>query len=372
MKTIKITSDKAEMAKIGKDIIAEKKDIYTPAFIEVLMETIDKNLPDASKEERMNALYCSIYDYWVYGNNVSEEFYYQFPEKTHEEKSTYLTQRNKFTYFWHLSKKSDAYLLEDKWEAYQILKPYFKRDMVKLSGESDYNTYLEFIEKHPVFMLKPLDMGDSHGVEKIDSTKYADKKALFDKMLTAGKEYEVAYRNWKQKSVVLEELIVQSDEFAKIHPASVQTLRFPVVRVNNEVKIYHPYLKVGVNNGAIANELGGFTVGVNAETGVTDTDGYREKGGEAVKIHPNTGIPFAGIQLPHWDELLAFAEELMSKVPTIGYVGWDLVYTPKGWVVIEGNFYGEPIWQMVYHEGTKSEFEELINWKPENEFWWQN
>lgn len=79
-----------------------------------------------------------------------------------------------------------------------------------------------------------------------------------------------------------------------------------------------------------------------------------------------------GIKLPHWDELQEFVEKLMDKLPTINYVGWDLVYTSSGWVVIEGNYYGEPIWQMVYHEGTKPELEELIGWKPESEFWWQN
>ena len=374
MDEIKITSVKSEMAEIGKNIIEEKSEIYTEDFINILLETIDKNLPEASDTERLNALYCSIYDYWVYGNNISEEFYYQFPRKSHEEKKVYLTQRNKFVYFWHLSKKEDAYLLENKWETYKLLKPYFKREMIELRGESDeeFEYFLSFISRHPIFMLKPLDMGDAHGVERIDSNDFSDKHALYKKILTAGKEYEVAYRNWKQTSVVLEELIVQSEEFAKIHPASVQTLRFPVIRINGKIHVYHPYLKVGVNNGAIANELGGFTVGVNPVTGITDTDGYIEKGGEKVEIHPNTNIPFMGIKLPHWDELQEFVEKLMDKLPTINYVGWELVYTSSGWVVIEGNYYGEPIWQMVYHEGTKPELEELIGWKPESEFWWQN
>lgn len=95
----------------------------------------------------------------------------------------YLTQRNKFVYFWHLSKKEDAYLLENKWETYKLLKPYFKREMIELRGESDeeFEYFLSFISRHPIFMLKPLDMGDAHGVERIDSNDFSDKHALYKK-----------------------------------------------------------------------------------------------------------------------------------------------------------------------------------------------
>ena len=60
----------------------------------------------------------------------------------------------------------------------------------------------------------------------------------------------------------------------------------------------------------------------------------------------------------------------MEELSTYGYVGWDLVLTPQGWCVMEGNYSGEFIFQMINGRGYKKEFEELIGWKYEKEFWW--
>ena len=38
---------------------------------------------------------------------------------------------------------------------------------------------------------------------------------------------------------------------------------------------------------------------------------------------------------------------------------------------MEANFTGECMWQLMYEKGTKAEMEALINWRPENDFWWQ-
>lgn len=55
--------------------------------------------------------------------------------------------------------------------------------MIELRGESDeeFEYFLSFISRHPIFMLKPLDMGDAHGVERIDSNDFSDKHALYKK-----------------------------------------------------------------------------------------------------------------------------------------------------------------------------------------------
>ena len=51
-----------------------------------------------------------------------------------------------------------------------------------------------------------------------------------------------------------------------------------------------------------------------------------------------------------------------------------IFYTPppKGWVIVEGNFYGQSLWQMCFQRGMKKEFEELIGWHmDDNKVWWQ-
>ena len=71
--------------------------------------------------------------------------------------------------------------------------------------------------------------------------------------------------------------------------------------------------------------------------------------------------------------MVKIATDLVAVLPPyVNYIAWDFVHTPKGWVIVEGNFYGQSLWQMCFQRGMKKEFEELIGWHmDENKFWWQ-
>ena len=135
MENIKITDIHSEMEEIGRELFQNKQYIYTEKLQNEIYAVIEKVYPAATPEEKEGIFYRSIYDYWVYGCNINEELFYHFSEKTHKEKCEYITVKNRFPYMHHINKKEDAHLLNDKYEAYQILKPYFKRDMIEISGE---------------------------------------------------------------------------------------------------------------------------------------------------------------------------------------------------------------------------------------------
>ena len=141
MENIKITDIHSEMEEIGRELFQNKQHIYTEKLQNEIYAVIEKVYPAATPEEKDGIFYRSIYDYWVYGCNINEELFYHFAEKTHKEKCEYITVKNRFPYMHHINKKEDAHLLNDKYEAYQILKPYFKRDMIEISGERfEYET----------------------------------------------------------------------------------------------------------------------------------------------------------------------------------------------------------------------------------------
>ena len=51
-------------------------------------------------------------------------------------------------------------------------------------------------------------------------------------------------------------------------------------------------------------------------------------------------------------------------VPSTKYVGWDMAFTDKGWVVVEGNNYGQFfLLQMPAEQGFRYEFEDLMKIK---------
>ena len=48
-------------------------------------------------------VFRSIYDFWVYGCNVNEEFYLHFDQKTDAEKREYMVDRMRYVYINHLN-----------------------------------------------------------------------------------------------------------------------------------------------------------------------------------------------------------------------------------------------------------------------------
>ena len=67
-----------------------------------------------------------------------------------------------------------------------------------------------------------------------------------------------------------------------------------------------------------------------------------------------------GFRIPEWDEPADSVGALMTGLPDYGYIGRDPVLTPKGWCVMEGNYSGEFIFQMINDRGYKKDFEGLI------------
>lgn len=69
----------------------------------VLKDDVERLLPNSSWEEKENFFFHSIYDYWVYGNNIREEKFYSFYEKSDKERSEYIMFRNRFNYYHFLN-----------------------------------------------------------------------------------------------------------------------------------------------------------------------------------------------------------------------------------------------------------------------------
>ena len=78
---MKKTDDLTEMLHIARSICEEKKGIYTPLTMSKLYQSVENHIPNASPEEKEQMVYRAIYDWWAFGANVDEEFYYHFYEK---------------------------------------------------------------------------------------------------------------------------------------------------------------------------------------------------------------------------------------------------------------------------------------------------
>lgn len=371
---IEITSDTNKMVEFAKEIVSEKQDYYTPAVLDSIKKEIMDKTTLKLPEEIENEMYKTIYFYWAYGCTTSEYYFLGLADKTHDEIKEYVLTREKVVYRNYLNRLEDAHILNNKWETYCLFKEFYGRDVIMIRDESDYPEFCRFVDLHPVFVVKPQDMGGGKGVHKakIDrETPDAERRMLFHKILSECEQNKKQFLRGKENGIILEELIQQVPEMAAFHPESVNAVRATTIRLGNRVHIYHPWFKFGRGGNFLTSALyGTLDAGIDSETGIIYTNGYSENN-EYFEKHPDTGLQIPGFQIPKWKELVDTVTMLALKLDTIHYVGWDMVLTSSGWVIMEGNFSGDFMWQLYEKKGSKKEFEDLIGWHLTKEFWWQ-
>ena len=65
--------------------------------------------------------------------------------------------------------------------------------------------------------------------------------------------------------------------------------------------------------------------------------------------------------MPKWQKMLDMCTEMAETLPDVRMIGWDLAYTEKGWIVIEGNAMSEVIGpQATMQKGIRTEIGELF------------
>ncbi len=166
-------------------------------------EEIKHYTPEASSEGREELRYKFIYDYWVYGCTVDEEFYLHLKDKTDAEKREYMMRRVRSIYVSHLNEAAGpdrVEKLEDKYRLYQTLKPYYKRDIIEIRSLDDLEKFTDFAKKHKVFVVKPADFYFGIGVHKFSMDGYGDDyAAAMESILNEGKAIQKKHpsRRWQ-------------------------------------------------------------------------------------------------------------------------------------------------------------------------------
>lgn len=378
-KNLPITEERSGMEAAGRRIFKENPHIYTEKILKTMYSFIDRAMPGISAEERDLVFYGAVYDYWVYGNSIREEFYYDFIHKTHKEKQQYLTFRSRYIYYAYLNDDNGSLICSDKWKFHNYFKGFFKRDAMLVDENADESTYKEFerfTENNPEFIIKPADLGQGDGIGKISLSDFGgDKRLMFAGVKKKREDIFTQYTWGDSSAVVLEEILVPSVEMKALHPQSTNFVRVSSILADDkdDIYIYHPWLVCGNGGEFFIKGYGNYNLaGINSETGIVETklcNEYRQ----FYEYHPDTNVKITGFAIPKWDELIAAVTQMAKMLPTVRYVAWDMALTDKyGWVPIEANHDGEPLWQLCYDKGFKEELEGLIGWKPDDSrFWWE-
>ncbi|WP_298742327.1 sugar-transfer associated ATP-grasp domain-containing protein [uncultured Microbacterium sp.] len=181
-----------------------------------------------------------------------------------------------------------------------------------------------FAQRHPVVIGKMPVSKSGFGVSRYDTTTVTDWAAFHAELVAKGE-------------VLVEERITQHAALEAIAPGTANTTRVTTfVKDDGTVEIINMAQKFGRGKVSDQGAFGGFYTALH-EDGRAMGMGY-DIHGELYETHPDTGQRIADFQLPMMDEVRTLITEVALVVPQVRYVGWDIVATESGPVLVEGNW----------------------------------
>jgi hypothetical protein len=139
---------------------------------------------------------------------------------------------------------------------------------------------------------------------------------------------------------LLEEKLDQHPFFAHLNPYTINTIRVVTfVESSGEAPIDFAALRLGRRGSTADNwAQGGISVAIDPVTGRLGRGFTKPKhGGEWLEVHPDTQVRFTDMVVPMWREILDVCRRAARVTPHVRSVGWDVLVTPSGPKLIEGN-----------------------------------
>lgn len=276
-----------------------------------------------------------------YGAGYMDYDLFEMYNLTGEQRETYLTRGRNNDLVKRYNDPAYMDIFADKSVFNARFGQFLHRDWVHVTGDNREEV-LDFLRRHPVFMSKPARGSCGWGIEKLDTADYPSLDALY------------GYLAEKAPLLELEEVIVQHPAVAAIYPGAINTVRMVTIR-GKSGRVYLVTAMFRIGNGKYVDNFnsGGMVAPMDPESG-TVIDRALDKQKNLYDNHPATGTPIKGFAFPDWDKARKLVEMAAQVVPELGYVGWDVCFTPDGPCLVEGNqFPGHDIYQLPVHTPDK-------------------
>lgn len=258
---------------------------------------------------------------------------------TEAQRATYLTRGRNNAIVKQYNDPAYNHIVHNKDEFNAHFDKYLKRDWALMR---DKEKAIAFLANHEDFMIKPLDGSCGLGIRKLKASAFESPEAAYDIL-------------WKSDgNALLEELIIQHPAVAAIYPGSVNTVRAVTLYKNGRAHVITTCFRMG-NNGNHVDNLnnGGMVVPVDEKTGHISLRAM-DKEKKVYSVHPSTGNAIQGFTFPDWEKAMDMVCQAALEITQIGYMGWDIAFTPDGPILVEGNEYpGNGLLQLPEHTPDK-------------------
>lgn len=323
-----------------------------------------KRLYNRFKQVRLNYvgegnLLHNMWFYWdymvafiIHGASINDYFAYGFYKLRYSGRKEYVTYR-RYHKIQNICNPSveERQKCRDKIVFNTCFSEYLGRKWLNFDSVS-YEDFIKFIN----------DAGDKVFVKAIDSYRGIGVQAYDTKDLDTMKLYDTL-KDSRGTRFILEEKIKQTGELADFHKWSINTIRIITVydTVHNKVNIVTANLRVGRNKDHRDNlHSGGIAANIDVETGIIFSPGF-DQDNKLYLVHPDTGKQFIGFRIPYWEECKNYIREAAKNLPTVRYVGWDIVSKGDGtFALIEGNDNADHDIQQLNNRGLWKEYKELL------------
>lgn len=269
----------------------------------------------------------------IYGATLQDYLLFEFYNKKHNKRKTYVTGRKLHRLFDSVNNKEKTMIFKDKNQFADVFSRYLGRDLFKLDLErKNIKEAKEWLNNYNVIFAKPSDGVQGRGVTRL---VIENVEETIDFCI-------------KNKLDILEEPLKQHSKMNELYPKSINTVRFITLVQKGQVELLGASLRMG-NGGVVDN--GGVYVSVDMTNGKIDSIAHTNEG-TIFKEHPITGHPMKGFQIPSWPEVIKICKEAALEVPDNRCVGWDVAITESGPVIIEGNDrWSRFLWQLPKQKG---------------------
>ncbi|HEX5857449.1 MAG TPA: sugar-transfer associated ATP-grasp domain-containing protein [Microbacterium sp.] len=257
-------------------------------------------------------------------HNVGFQDYidYDFAILDRDERATYMTHPVSNQISQRYAHPDYRHIFHDKIEFDRAFDPYLRREWMVIE-EGNADELRSFVERQGTVIVKtPMGQAGS-GVFRYHAADVEDWAEFHRTLLAQGR-------------LLVEEVIRQHADLSAVCPGTVNTTRITAFFDGERTHILAIAQKFGRGEVSDQMSFGGFYTMLD-DGGHAVGPGY-DSHGHVHEKHPDSGFVIADFQLPMMDEVRAFIDQVARVVPQVQYVGWDVVVTPNGPVLVEGNW----------------------------------
>ena len=136
-------------------------------------------------------------------------------------------------------------------------------------------------------------------------------------------------------NIIIQEIIHQHENIAKLHPDSINSIRILTLNWKNKIHVLSSIIRMGVNGNNVDNgHSGGIFAGIDNDGRLKPYAFTYMTGKRYVNEHPTSHYRFSDCVIPNFDKCKAMVERIAPRLGRVSKLtSWDLSV----------NVFGEPI-----------------------------